>query len=177
MYMYMYILYAYSWLYISHYFIYSPLFHLDCWVYHHDPISHHIHIIVSPFFAKSSLLARCPSSRGAKGPGCRRSPSDWNSFDSCGIWKENWKITIFQGNNHYKWWFSIVMFRLGWLSLFMVIDISSDYIMVTFHGWKWKTDISNVWNCNYTIFGEYYGEIVISPAISCLKMGYNHNFE
>jgi hypothetical protein len=69
------------------------------------------------------------------------------------------------------------MFRLGWLSLFMVIDISSDYIMVTFHGWKWKTDISNVWNCNYTIFGEYYGEIVISPAISCLKMGYNHNFE
>ena len=56
-------IYAYSWLYISHYFIYSPLFHLDCWVYHHDPISHHIHIIGSPFFAKSSQ-----SSPGARSP-------------------------------------------------------------------------------------------------------------
>ena len=84
------------------------------------------------------IFARCPDlRRGAKGPGCQRSPSDWNSFDSCGIWKENWNrlgdtnlwfmlfyiyiLYTYMDDYHYFLYTSIC--ELGWLSLFMVIDI------------------------------------------------------
>ena len=57
------------------------------------------------------------------------SPSFWSGFSTSWLWVPsgndcyiaNWKITIFNGKTHYKWWFSIAMLS---------------YQRV-FRGWRW----------------------------------------